>query len=145
MKKTAYHKPYKKRKGRTLATFRHAIFNSKPGVYIVRKGKKIVYIGHSQSNVYKTLYRHFQSWNDRSQKRVTYPKFSPTLTVRIVLCTTKQAPRLENILIRKYKPVDNTLKLEFIFKDQESTTKKQFSDSKTLNPFYYEDTGEDPF
>jgi hypothetical protein len=132
MRKTQYHKPYFKRKGQTKARFRRSYFGNKPGVYIIRRGKKIVYVGHSQSNVYKTMYRHFQSWYDPTQHRVTYPKFSPEITCKIILCTANQAPRLESILVRRYKPEDNTEKLELIFQELESYTQKQYSNSKSI-------------
>jgi excinuclease UvrABC nuclease subunit len=85
---------------------------NKSGVYMIYKDgiKNPVYIGYSGSNIYKTLTRHFQSWNDNKQVRVTYPQ-NGKYSVSIVICTPQQAERLERYLIKKYKPVDNPNKL----------------------------------
>ena len=34
----------------------------KSGIYIIKQNDKIVYVGQSGYNLYKTMYRHFQSW-----------------------------------------------------------------------------------
>jgi len=81
------------------------------GVYLIKENGKLVYIGYSASDLYKTMYRHFQEWNDRTQQiRITYYNKlkTHTYTVRIIYCTTKQAARLEGALILKYQPRDNT-------------------------------------
>lgn len=91
----------------------------KPGAYIIYKDpgtdeKKVpLYVGFSGSNVYKTLYRHFQSWNDRSQVRTTYSKFGP-YKVRVILCGPKTAANLERVLLSKLQPKDNPRKLALI-------------------------------
>jgi len=77
------------------------------GVYIIRKKKVILYIGYSGVDLYKTMYRHFQDWNDYSQVRVEYKNIG-NLKVDIILTSTKlEASRLEKALIIKYKPKDN--------------------------------------
>jgi hypothetical protein len=82
------------------------------GVYILKKGNEIKYIGYSGSNLYKTLTRHFQSWEDRTQVRVTYNK-NENIKARIVYTSTAaQAAKLEKALILKYKPTDNPNKYE---------------------------------
>jgi hypothetical protein len=84
----------------------------KPGVYIIKVNGKIRYIGYSASNVYKTLIRHFQSWEDRQQIRVTYPRAS-YVTGRVVYTNTgRQAEALEKALILKHQPEDNPNKYE---------------------------------
>lgn len=90
------------------------VFN-KSGVYLIyKKGvKNPVYIGYSGSNLYKTLTRHFQSWNDRTQVRITYPQ-NGNYSVSIVLCTPEQAVRLEKYLIKKIRPVDNPNKYDTV-------------------------------
>jgi hypothetical protein len=60
----------------------------------------------SQSNLYKTITRHFQAWPDNSQVRVTYSQRS-NIVMRVIITTPKQAERLEKHLILKYKPTDN--------------------------------------
>jgi excinuclease UvrABC nuclease subunit len=86
--------------------------SGKPGVYVILREGEIVYIGHSKSDVYKTLYRHFQSWNDPTQVRVTFNKQLKRrkFICRVVLCTPMQAERLERALILKHKPKYNTFK-----------------------------------
>ncbi len=77
------------------------------GVYFVKNNAgEIVYVGYSESNLYKTIYRHFQSWNDKTQRRATFPK---SYKVRIIFTTPKRAALLEKYLISKFKPKDNDL------------------------------------
>jgi len=79
----------------------------RPGVYLIKVNGTIRYIGYSATNVYKTILRHFQSWDDRSQVRITYPK-SSSVTARVVYTNTgKQAEKLERALIVKINPPDN--------------------------------------
>jgi excinuclease UvrABC nuclease subunit len=78
-----------------------------PGVYVIYKNEKIVYVGYSSYNVYKTLYRHFQSWYDETQKRIVYSKNDPRIKVRVVYCSPTKAKKLETALIFKHKPKDN--------------------------------------
>lgn len=99
-------KPYNS-KGKTTFSVQNT-----PGVYIIYQGKKLVYIGYSGTNLYKTMYRHFQSWNDKTQVRITYPDLS-NITVRVVYTiSANHAARLEKALISKYKPKDNPQKYE---------------------------------
>lgn len=60
-------------------------------------------------DLYKTMYRHFQDWKSSNQTRVTY-SYLKDITCRVILCTPKQAERLEKMLILKYKPKDNPMK-----------------------------------
>lgn len=85
-------------------------FYKKSGVYFIRSKKtnKIVYIGHSSTNLKKTLYRHFQNWNDKTQVRQTYE--SKYFDVRIIETTPKKAQPMERYLIKKFQPRDNTNK-----------------------------------
>lgn len=105
------------------------------GVYILKKDNEIKYIGYSGSNLYKTLTRHFQSWQDRSQIRVTYSK-NENIKARIVYTSTAaQAAKLEKALILKYKPTDNPNKYE-----QYSLN---LSDNNLINN--YQNSAEAPF
>lgn len=110
MKKSRFKAPYKPN-GRT--SFGRSIVG-KVGVYLIKKNGEIVYVGHSTSDLYKTLYRHFQSWSDPTQKRVSYKsqlkrnKFS----VRVILTTKSQAYRLEKYLVMKIRPKDNEVKID---------------------------------
>lgn len=84
---------------------------TRTGVYLIKENGKLVYVGYSGTDLYKTMYRHFQEWNDRTQQiRITYYNKLKTnnYTVRIIYCTPKQAARLEGALILKHQPRDNT-------------------------------------
>lgn len=104
----------------------------KSGVYLIYKGNTIVYIGYSGTDIYKTLYRHFQKWTDKNQKRVTYQDLK-NITVRVVYTATKNhAFRLEKSLIVKYKPADNPTQYE------EFTPTK--ADVKKVNEYFDQNT-----
>jgi len=86
----------------------------KPGVYQIFESGKLVYIGFSSNNLYRTLYRHFQRWNHRGQDVVSYETRMKrhNYTIRVTLCTPLQALKLERLLIKKYKPRDNSNQYE---------------------------------
>lgn len=105
----------------------------RPGVYLIKVRGELRYIGHSASNVYKTLTRHFQSWEDRSQVRITYPKAS-YVTGRVVYTNTgRQAAQLETALILKHRPPDNPKKYE--------QAQMDFSDLNIVQAYTDADTG----
>jgi len=107
MKQTKFFKPYAK-PGKTNLKFT----DGKAGVYLIkRRGEtKPIYVGMSQSNLYKTITRHFQAWPDPSQVRITYSQ-KADIVIRVIITTPKQAERLEKYLILKYKPEDNPNKI----------------------------------
>ena len=114
---------------------------NKPGVYIIYQDGAPIYVGYSSNNVYKTMYRHFQSWRDKRQTRVTYLPTDSRITARVIYTrTAKQAAALEYALIVKYQPRDNpTLYLP----DEINTPAvvqayEQYNDIYTFN-------GDDPF
>lgn len=98
----------------------------KTGVYLVyrptkqtRNGKRVLvlrYIGFSGYNLYKTIYRHFQRWDDPNQVRITYPKRSTFL--RVIFTTPARAIKLEEELQRRLNPKDNPRKPETRAKTQ---------------------------
>jgi len=102
MKKFSFQPPYKNGKTTFASTIK------KSGVYIIKKNGKIVYIGYSGTNLYKTLYRHFESWNDK-QYRVTYQSrlHRDKFTVRVIICSPARSQKLEGALILKHQPRDN--------------------------------------
>jgi len=101
IKKTKLKKPYNEN-GKTNFKIRH-----KAGVYLIFKAGEIRYIGFSRTDVYKALYRHFQTWKDPIQQRITYKNIKG-IKVRVVYCNTpKDADRLEKALIIKMQPPDN--------------------------------------
>lgn len=113
------------------------------GVYLIKNGSSIVYIGYSETNIYKTCLRHFQQWPDKSQVRVFYTDLS-RITVRIVLCTPARAARLERALILQHEPADNPDKLKKhkasaaelnILQEYQGTTPTSYAD---LNPDFVE-------
>jgi excinuclease UvrABC nuclease subunit len=79
------------------------------GVYLISENGQVVYIGYSANDLYKTLYRHFQTWNHDKQFVVSYKDLLAVndYRVRVVYCTALQAVDLEKALIIKYKPRDN--------------------------------------
>src|SRR5580765_5028564 len=82
------------------------------GVYLIRsKGAgEIVYIGESHTRrLRKTMKRHFQDW--------TGPTAGPTYSadshqVAIVPASAKRAVAIQDKLIEKHQPKDNTIGLE---------------------------------
>jgi len=91
------------------------------GVYLIKENDRLVYVGFSSNNLYRTLYRHFQEWTEKRYYGAKVPPHRVTYkskmnrnryTVRVVLCSAEQAERLEKMLIRKHKPRDNDLKYE---------------------------------
>ena len=104
--KSRFLKPYN-----TDGSTNMAFCKSKAGVYLIKNETgDIVYIGFSATNLYKTVLRHFQSWDDNKQVRVSYP-YKHTFTVRVVLTTPGRAEKLERALIVELKPKDNPDKL----------------------------------
>lgn len=91
------------------------------GVYLIKENGKTVYVGYSENDLYKTMYRHFQTWNHRSQEVVSYnAKGNNNYTVRVIYCTPTQAGRLEKYLIKKHKPRDNAQTYELNFEDRKT-------------------------
>lgn len=135
MKKFKFLPPYQQN-GKT--SFPEA--NGKTGVYLIKENQKLVYVGESGYNLYKTLYRHFQTWNHSWQQVISYKdKLNKNkYTVRLIFCTAKQATSLEKALIIKHKPRDNDQKYENYQLD--------FYDKKTLENYNeIEQTDEMPF
>jgi excinuclease UvrABC nuclease subunit len=92
-------------------TFKH--LRKRSGVYFIKDGKDIVYVGHSRTQLYKTLYRHFQRWKHPFQKVVTYRTADiDQFKVRVILCSPARAEKLEQFFIKKFKPRDNREKYE---------------------------------
>ena len=115
--KSKLYAPYDKN-GKTNFPIRN-----KSGVYLIYKKQtlsagnklKLVYVGFSTKDLYKTMYRHFQNWDGYilpDQTRVIYKN---TKNIKIRVCytnTAQQANQLETALILKYKPKDNPRKYE---------------------------------
>lgn len=129
MKKTRFQKPYTQ-DGRTKFPLR-----KKAGVYLIKNSAgTIVYIGSSESDIYKAMYHHFNTWNDRQVERATYNRNSHT--VRVVYTTPNQAITLERALIKKYQPADNTQKYETLFNEiKEAQALENYFNSNIVAPF----------
>ena len=151
-----FEKPYKS-PNRTNLTY----LIKKTGVYIIKENNIIVYIGRSGVNLYKTMYRHFEHWEHKTQQVITYKhKLNKNkYSVKYILCSPSEAIKLEKALILKHKPRDNEQKYEayktdkkiiksynnFIVKEKkDKTTKLSLYDKKRkysetteswLNPF----------
>lgn len=111
MKISKFFPPYYKSNDLDKCTLK-VDYQKKFGVYFIKDNatNEIVYIGNSSTNLYKTIYRHFQEWNDRRQFRNIYNKYG--YTIRIILTTPTQAPKLEAYLIQKMQPKDNQIKYD---------------------------------
>lgn len=120
MKKTKFQPVYKEPNKTNISKF-----IGKSGVYLIKKTgeREILYIGFSASDIYKAITRHFQSWEDKNQVRVTYPQ-NGKYSIRIVTTTAAKASILERALILKHKPKDNPNKYEsYIETDKEKRDK----------------------
>jgi len=133
IKKFRFRKPYKKN-GRT--NFPDA--SKKSGVYIIKKNDKIIYIGYSNSDLYKTLYRHFQTWNDKqSPERISYKNQlkNNEFMVRVVYCSPKRAEALEKALILKHRPKDNKLKYNLYYEESKKSEKEYINSMEQIYEF----------
>jgi len=124
-----------------LVCLKHDIKQS--GVYLLmsRSKRKIVYIGMSCDNLYKTIFRHLQTWNDSQQERFVYDK--EDILVKIILLNCKDTPRLERYYIEKYNPPDNKSKLENYTKEDQERAAEIADEVKEDN--YINDEIEVPF
>lgn len=107
IKISGWFEPYREDK-----TTLRKVSESETGVYLIRskRSKKIHYIGFSSTNLYKTLYRHFQIQNDRDgrQPRTNYQKNG--YEIKIIEIAGKYAGELEAYLRSTIKPLDDRAK-----------------------------------
>jgi hypothetical protein len=140
-KKTHWFKPYQENGRATLK-------KTGSGVYLIKNGDKIVYIGYSNGALKKTLYRHFQKWTDtRAQflkdrdgfDRVSYYGWDiSNFKVRVIFTNTAtRAYNLETELIRRYRPEQNKSKLQSLF-DEDQRKKDNLIDKKVEDDFFTE-------
>ena len=138
LKKQKFAQPYKKNGLSEVTTFN---LRGRAGVYIVREqnSTKVLYVGFSATDVYKALYRHFQSWKDRRQQRVTFDRWR--VVVRVVYCSNKTtAARLEKALIIKLQPSENIDKywLNYDIDAREAETLSAYDAAPTEGIFIYD-------
>ena len=131
MKRTKFLPPYKKEGQKYKTTFADA--KGKSGVYFIKENGKLVYIGYSSTNIYKTLYRHFQHWTHPLQYVVSYAgKMKHNkYTVSVCYCTPKQAVTLERNFIIKLRPRDCDIK----YKNYTETASEKAYKGKTVDTF----------
>lgn len=117
----------------------YPFIRKKTGIYIIRENGKIVYIGYSGIDIYRTMYRHFQSWNHRGQVVITYVDklSSKKYTVQVTLCSPAKAEKLERTLVIKHQPRDNENKYR--------QYKLKFTDIEAIDELYKVKTIPDPF
>ena len=104
------------------------------GVYLIYEKGKVVYIGASDFNLYKSLYRHFEQWNDnRGWKHLTFDK--DKVLVEVIYCNPENSRLLADELILKYKPIYNKYResniVSFDF-DKREILKKYISAPKKI-------------
>jgi len=122
LKSTGFFKPY-------TPDGNYSLKSTGTGVYIIKYQNKVWYVGMSRKDVRNTLYRHFQLWNDKRSvwgkkmqpyERVSYyGKNRDNFTIKVIFCKGAiEAEILEQLLIKKLKPKDNSLKL-FLYSQDE--------------------------
>jgi hypothetical protein len=130
MKRTPVYKKLPKDGKSGITNLKHLV--DKKGVYFIFENTKLVYIGSSSTNLYKTILRHFQKWSDTKQlRRVSYKNKigRSSFTFAVQLMNTKTAAAIEKkeyYLVNKHQPRDNKLNLycSIIGDDCESKVKK---------------------
>ena len=128
MRKSTWKEPYTT-KGRTNFRWTYG----KTGAYIIKSKKtnQILYVGYSAYNLYRTLYRHFQSWDDPSQHRATYGKHNTK--VQVILSPASKAHELEIELVKRKNPRD----VQYKYKGQTKmnpSINKSYKEAKNI-PF----------
>ena len=94
-----------------------AHLKDKKGLYKLYENGKLIYIGSSASNLYKTILRHFQTWSDTKQlRRISYKdklgKYEYTYEVKLMGTSNNDKIALEEYkLVKKHQPRDNKLDL----------------------------------
>jgi len=138
LKKTAWTNPYENGK----PTLKHSYYKNKSGVYFIKSEKtgEIYYIGYSGNNIYRTLYHHFNEWNDKELQRAgkerrTYAKTG--YKIRLILCTPLQASRLEKYLIDKMKPKHNKLQYELTLNETDEQKAQTDWNNKNLTDIVF--------
>lgn len=118
-------------------------YTGKAGIYFIIeqtitngkvKDEEVVYVGMSSYDLYKTVTRHFQTWNDRDQRnRISYKsriaKGTHNYQVGILQTSPTTAKLAEKELILLFAPRDNKEKLAFF---------EQASDLQVLEMFLKE-------
>ena len=135
--KTKWFPPYVLKNNKLKPNLKIASKQFNSGVYIVKDAKtnKILYVGYSGTQLYKTIYRHFQVWTSK-QYRVRFNKSG--YKVKVIFCSPIKAQQLEKHLIQQYKTLLNKNQYEAEFTEAKDTGEVAkfygLNDIKTLNP-----------
>jgi len=118
----------------------------KSGAYIIKENGKIVYVGYSTCDLYKTITRHFQSWNHPHQRVVTYANSINynRYTIRVVFSSPTKAFKLERALIAKYRPRDNFEVLDLLDYEEKEANKIAKENKKVMEEYNSTDLGYPP-
>jgi len=125
---------------------------NKKGVYILfanaqdEQNRKAVYVGHSKTDLYKTIIRHFQDWSAaREKKYEAFPPYLPYLVkiIRMDNKTDADILRAETLNIIRYDPPNNERKTQRAAKVQqakqdertEKAEKKAFQDPEYIEQY----------
>ena len=119
--KTEQAEPYYQEKNKMA---RSTTFNLRGagGVYLIFKAGKLIYCGKSRNNLYKTMYRHFQDWENTEQTRVVYKNLKDITCQVVYLRKIRDIDDLEKAIILKHKPKDNPMKYEKYMPDKNEET-----------------------
>jgi hypothetical protein len=128
--KTIWFAPYVLKNDKLKPNFKQTE-KFKTGVYFIRdkKTQKILYVGYSGSNLYRTIYRHFQRWED-GQYRATFNKNNKSYQLQILFCSPQQAARLEKFFIKKYKERGEAEKNNYQYETSEETIKSNSNNTE---------------
>lgn len=104
--------------GKTNGITNLAFLEGEKGVYKIYENGVLVYVGFSGVNLYKTILRHFEKWNDTEQKkRISYQKnlgkFDYTFEVDLNFKSETAIKKREKEEILKFEPRDNKLLTTF--------------------------------
>lgn len=123
LRKRNVYKNERDKRGRLMSNIND--LKDKKGVYFIHDEKgKLIYIGHSISDLKSTIMRHFQVWSlsrfevlqGVQRDRITYTNDFQKLNYSVKIYLTKgiDAYALEQTLIEKYRPRDNKEKIAAI-------------------------------
>jgi hypothetical protein len=119
------------------AKFNLGFTKGKSGVYLIKENGVLVYVGFSGYDLYKTISRHFQVWNSKKQETVTYvnSRFWNDYTIRVVFLSPTKALKLEQALILKHKPRDNSYMLNLLEMDAKEAAKIERQLDKAIEEY----------
>jgi excinuclease UvrABC nuclease subunit len=109
MSRLVYRPPAQHGSATQFASWLRALRNQS-GAYVIRGlGGKILYIGESHTGqLAKTISRHFFRWKDTADRQhFTFDR--KAVLVAVVTCPPSAAVRLQERLIQRWQPRDNSI------------------------------------